>query len=123
MNLLSLPADAFFFNIIGLAVCAIIIVTCVCRLNVEESMPWRLSLQQVMLVCFAFWAAGTFVDLFRGHLIGFHGAAAGLGILIYLAITYKEWLAREKAADGDPAFAPTEHVLWDGEEDHVRRYG
>lgn len=99
MNLLNLPVDHLLANGAGILVCVAIIISCVCRLNVAPSMPWRMSLTQMMLIAFAFWAAGTMRDLWLGHDIGFHGAAAGFGIILYLVTTYKEWREQEDAAD------------------------
>lgn len=90
-GLLTLPAELLFFNLLGVGVCLIIMFACVCRLNVLEPRRWRLSLEQVMLLAYVAWAAGTMFDLLRGELIGFHGAAAGLGIMIYLLVSFRQW--------------------------------
>lgn len=93
-NLLSLSTEQMAANMAGLVVCSIIMFVCVCRLNFSPARPLRLSLSQVMHISFAFWAAGTFVDLWRGHLIGFHGAAGGFGICLYLFLSYREAVTR-----------------------------
>lgn len=105
MNLLALPLDHLAANVAGIFVCACIVVVCVCRLEFHESMRWRMTLTQIMLIAFAFWAAGTGVDLWRGGNIGFHGAAAGLGILVYLWISYPEQCEREEAQKTSQALA------------------
>lgn len=90
-SLLSLPTDHLVANLLGILVCATIMVVCVCRVAMMPPTRWRMTLEQVMLLAFALWAAGTVADLARGQNIGGHGAAAGLGILIYLFTSYKQW--------------------------------
>lgn len=91
MNLLNLPIDQLFVNILGIALCAFVVLCCICRLNVSHGGSWRVFLTQAMLIAFALWAIGTLVELARGSILTLHGAAAGLGILLYVILTFEEW--------------------------------
>lgn len=94
-HLLNLPIESLLANIAGLIVCVVVMFICVCRLNVSQSMPLRVTLQQLMYICFALWAAGTWRELWRGQEISLHVAAVGLGILIQLLLSYKQWKVQE----------------------------
>lgn len=120
-SLLNLPTDHMLANIAGLLICAVIMVVCVCRLNLSRARRFRVTVMQVMLISFAFWAGGTFADLWRGGDIGFHGAAAGLGILSYLLISYRHWRLQDalwKEAD-DRAFKVTRPGWWSEEDERA----
>lgn len=97
-NLLNLSLDHLVANVLGIGVCLIIMFVCICRLNVSKTMRLRVSMTQLMLICFAFWAASTARELFLGEDIGLHNAAVGLGILLYLAVTYRQWMVEEALA-------------------------
>lgn len=94
-NLPSLTPDLLLSNMIGMVLCLAIMFACICRLNAKNATRMRLSLQQVMYVCFALWAAGTLRELWLGHIIGWHGAAAGLGIFAHLATSFRYWSVQE----------------------------
>lgn len=89
--LLSLNAPVLVANLAGIAVCLIVMVVCICRVNVTQPKVGRISMLQGMYVCFAFWAMGTMLLLMQGQLIGFHNAAVGLGILLHLRLSYRNW--------------------------------
>lgn len=120
MSLLALPLDHLLANLVGIVVCLLVMVICVCRLDFHESLRWRLTLAQIMLMAFAVWAFGTLVDLARGSDIGYHGAAAGLGILIYLLISYRQealQAALLQEARSRQAAATQRRPHWGEEED------
>lgn len=117
-GLLALPLLHLLCNVLGITICLGIMFSCVCRLNVSVAPTLRLSLEQLMFISFAIWACGTMAELWRGEDIGLHGAAAGLGIVIYLGLTYKHWRRHEerliKAAEcGQP------HPDWKEDDRHV----
>jgi Ca2+/H+ antiporter len=96
MTLLHLPIDLLLLNFVGMCLCLGIIVSCICRLNVSRTMNWRMLLVQMMLVSFAAFTAGTFVELLRGQVLSMHQALGVLGILLYVVVTLQEWRAHEE---------------------------
>lgn len=94
-SLLNLPTDHMLVNIAGILLCVAIAIASVCRINLSEARRWRISLEQAMLLCFALWSAGTMADLAHGRNIGWHGAAAGLGIALYLVLSFRQWRLQE----------------------------
>lgn len=123
-SLLNLPTDHFLANVIGLLICLGIMITCICRINILEGPRWRLSAEQMMLLAFSFWAAGTFADLWHGRNIGYHGAAVGLGIVIYLVSSYRQWQLQQALFAEARAREALErrsrlHVVTDVEEVHA----
>lgn len=117
MNLLNLPLDHLLANVVGLVICLGLIFTCICRLDLDEAMPWRVTVTQILLICIAFWSAGTMRDLWRGQDIGYHNAAAGLAFLLYLALTYEDVVRAESECEAREA-ARRELRSWEHEEDH-----
>lgn len=118
--LLLLPLDHLIANVVGMVICVIVIVSCICRLDVAPSMPWRVTGAQLLLIAVAFWAGGTLRELWRGEDIGFHNAAAGLAFVIYLTISYEDMRRMEREQDERRRAAALRRqaaLHWEDEED------
>lgn len=104
MNFVELFLAAVAFvttvtNMLGIIVCAGIAVSCICRLDAARVSPGRLTLTQVMYLAFAVWAVGTLLDILSGFSVGWPGAAVGLGIMLHLHLTYKQWAGADPVGD------------------------
>ena len=91
MKLFSLPWEHIVFNVIGVLLCAAILVSAICRLNASPPRMLKITAPQVFYICVALWALGTLVDLLRGAFIGFHNAAVGVAFMTHLFMTYEYW--------------------------------
>lgn len=78
----------------GGAVCAIVLVACVCRIDLMRSGRSRASWFVVYLL-FAVFALGTLLALVADRAIDWWSATAGaVGLLLFMALTRRDWQGR-----------------------------
>ena len=83
-----------FVRCAGGALCALVLVACVCRIDLMRSGRSRPSWFLVYLL-FAVFALGTLLAFVADRAIDMWSAAAGAaGLLLFMALTRKEWHGR-----------------------------
>lgn len=89
---------AHVWNVLGLFVTIGISLSCICRLNAMKPRAF-LSSEQALYMLFAFWAMEAFTDLLFLQLFSGHDIAIGVGIILYLHSTYKDWEGADCVSD------------------------
>jgi hypothetical protein len=89
-------------RIAGVAVCGLILVACICRLDLLtprlHKLGWRL-----MYLLYAAYAGGVLIDLATAQPVDWYEAAGIAGVLIHVALTRRLW------RDGPPSETCKEH--------------
>lgn len=86
------------FYTLGLVVTIGIALSCICRLNAMRPRVLITS-EQALYLMFAFWAMEAFTDLLFLQMFSGHDIAIGIGILLYLHSTYKDWQGEDCVSD------------------------
>lgn len=79
-----------FIRFFGMAVCAVVLMACICRIDLMRSHTSRAAWFAVYLL-FAVYALGVLLDLIGARPVNLYEGAGIGGVLLYMALTRNLW--------------------------------
>jgi len=88
------------FVVFGFFITTGISMSVICRVNaMKPPKPWRITSEQILYICFGYWAMECWVDLVVYNFFSGYDLIIGAGVMLYLHSTYKDWIGDDCVSD------------------------